>query len=90
MTKDTGEIIADMEIMLDIEHDEVNPEHYKGTMLAEFADHYHLNRWEFNVVKYIARTKRNTSRITDLLKAMWFLAWEIRRLAKIKQELEIE
>ena len=69
--------------------DAINPDHYRNTGGPEAIElTEHLNFCRGNAVKYLVRAgKKDPSKeVEDLMKAQWYIAREISRVMKLKEE----
>lgn len=80
-------------VTVDDEYDFVNPKHYHKTFngakieVADVADIWDLNRWEFASLKHLLRQdKPDGERLLDLDKAIWYLQRERNRLQSILEK----
>lgn len=56
--------------------DPVNPLYYDGDLVARICEHFNLDAWCTQVIKYVLR-HRNKNDVEDLKKGAWYLAREI-------------
>ena len=69
--------------------DSINPDHYRNTGGPEVIElTEHLNFCRGNAVKYLVRAgkKDPDKEVEDLMKAQWYIAREISRVVRIKEE----
>ena len=60
----------------------VNPSHYHGDLVMRIAEHFNLDKLDFQVLKYILRSgqKPGEPASRDYKKALWYLARKIHNL----------
>lgn len=69
--------------------DAINPDHYRNTGGPEVIElTEHMNFCRGNAVKYLVRAgkKDPDKEVEDLMKAQWYIAREISRVVRIKEE----